>query len=483
MIYKYRDKPLPTNGLPPGIPYIIANEAAERFSFYGMRSVLLAFMTVHLVQPDGTPNCFGEKEAEAWIHLFVGSAYFFPLLGGLLADAFFGKYKTILTLSFFYCLGHGCLALMGIVGETKAWLLVGLFLIALGSGGIKPCVSSHVGDQFNQKNKVLLSKIFGWFYFSINLGAFASGMLTPFLLEARREIGTIGNSIYPYVRFLVGSKDYGEVIFGSHFAFGLPGLLMAMATFFFWLGRKDFAHIPPRGKEYFKETFSGENLKVIGRLSLIFSFVVIFWALFDQIGTLWQIQARSLNRVIPDGFPLFGGVEMLAAQVSAIWNPLFILILIPIFSYFIYPFVERFVPLSPLRKIGTGLWVMGISFIVVSLIQEQLDAGREISVFWQIFACFILTASEVMVSVTSLEFAYAQAPKSMKSMVMALYLLTVSLGNYLTSAVKFLIAREDGSSRLPGAQEFWFWTILVFLTAFVFLFAAKKYKSQDHFHE
>jgi len=164
---KYRASPEKTSGLPSGISYIIGNEAAERFSFYGMRSVLLAYMTIYLVQPNGDSQVFTEKEAEAWVHLFVGSAYFFPLIGGIVADAFWGKYRTILSLSLFYCLGHGCLALMGIVGDTRTWLLVGLFLIAVGSGGIKPCVSSHVGDQFNKLNNHLLSKVFGWFYFSI----------------------------------------------------------------------------------------------------------------------------------------------------------------------------------------------------------------------------------------------------------------------------------------------------------------------------
>ena len=168
----YRVTPQKTSSLPSGIGFIIGNEAAERFSFYGMRSVLLAYMTIYLVQPNGDSKVFNEKEAEAWVHLFVGSAYFFPLIGGILADAYWGKYRTILSLSLFYCLGHGCLALMGIVGDTRTLLFVGLILIAIGSGGIKPCVSSHVGDQFNQSNNHLLTKVFGWFYFSINTGAF-----------------------------------------------------------------------------------------------------------------------------------------------------------------------------------------------------------------------------------------------------------------------------------------------------------------------
>ena len=480
---KYRTSPEKTSGLPSGITYIIGNEAAERFSFYGMRSVLLAYMTIYLVQPNGESQVFSEKEAEAWVHLFVGSAYFFPLIGGIVADAFWGKYRTILSLSLFYCLGHGCLALMGIVGDTRTWLLVGLFLIAVGSGGIKPCVSSHVGDQFNKLNNHLLSKVFGWFYFSINMGAFLSGMLTPFLLEANREEGTWGERIYPYVSPWVGEKSIDEAIFGPHYAFGLPGVLMGIATLVFWLGRKNFAHIPPRGVSYFKETFTGDNLLAILRLCSIFAFVVIFWALFDQIGTLWQIQARSLDRILPDWIPLIGGSEMLAAQVSAIWNPLFILLLIPIFSYVIYPFASKFFVITPLRKIGVGLWVMGLSFSMVAILQERIDLGETPNMGWQILACLLLTASEVLVSITCLEFAYTQAPKEMKSFVMAIFLLTVSLGNYFTSAVKFFIINEDGSSKLPGSSEFWFWTILVFISAVLFIKVSKNYEIKEYLQE
>ena len=115
--------------MPPGIPFIIGNEWAERFSFYGMRSILLAYLTLYLSQPAGELDVFSDKEAEAWIHLFVGSAYLFPILGGLLADAFWGKYKTILVLSLVYCLGHGFLACMEWVGDTRIMLLIGLVLL------------------------------------------------------------------------------------------------------------------------------------------------------------------------------------------------------------------------------------------------------------------------------------------------------------------------------------------------------------------
>ena len=91
---------------------LLGMSLAERFSFYGMRSILLVYMTSYLCQPAGALDLFPNKEAEAWVHLFVGSAYLFPILGGLLSDAFWGKYKTILYLSVIYCMGHCLLACM-----------------------------------------------------------------------------------------------------------------------------------------------------------------------------------------------------------------------------------------------------------------------------------------------------------------------------------------------------------------------------------
>ena len=367
------------------------------------------------------------------------------------------------------------MACMGWGGDTRVLLLIGLGLIAVGSGGIKPCVSAHVGDQFGRSNSGLLPKVFGWFYLSINMGAFLSGLLTPFLLEAKRESGTLGEAIYPFFIWIVGEKQPGETIFGHHFAFGLPGILMAVATLLFWMGRREFTHIQPVGRAYFSQLVNQDNLRSLAKLWLIFSFVILFWALFDQVGTLWQLQCRQLDCVLPGWVPMFGGYELLPAQVSAVFNPLFILLLVPLFSRFIYPLIEHFFRLNSLRKMGIGLWLMVLAFVVVSVIQELVETGLVVHVGWQVLACLILTASEVMVSITCLEFAYTQAPKAMKSLVMALFLLTVSLGNYLTSGVKFLLADEQGASKLEVSSEFWFWTLLMTFGATLYIFISRKY--------
>ena len=288
---KYLTAPVKSTEIPKGIPYIIGNEAAERFSFYGMKAILGVFMTRYLVDATGTQAVMEEAEARSWYHLFTSAVYFTPILGALVSDIFFGKYKTIVTLSIVYCLGHLALAL----DETRTGLTIGLTLIAIGAGGIKGCVSAHVGDQFGKSNANLLEKVFGWFYFAINLGAFISTLLTPWLLEN----------------------------YGPHVAFGVPGILMALATLFFWMGRNVFIHIPAGGWEFLKEVFSKKGLGSIVKLFIIYAFVAMFWALFDQIGSAWVLQAQQMDRH-------FMGVEWLASQVQAV-NPILIVGLIPCF--------------------------------------------------------------------------------------------------------------------------------------------------------
>ena len=194
----YKTRPLASAFLPPGIPYIVGNEAAERFSYYGMRAILVVFMTQHLMNASGQLDVMTEYEAQGYFHLFVSASYFMPLFGALLADGLWGKYRTIIFLSLIYCLGHFALA----IDDTRLGLLVGQGLIAVGAGGIKPCVSSHVGDQFGRSNSHLLGKVFSWFYFSINLGAFAAMLIIPWLLA-----------------------EYGSAV-----AFAVPGILMLLAT-------------------------------------------------------------------------------------------------------------------------------------------------------------------------------------------------------------------------------------------------------------
>ncbi|MDB4761297.1 POT family MFS transporter [Akkermansiaceae bacterium] len=419
MSSEYRSTPTETTGMPGGIPFIISNEAAERFSFYGMRTILVIFMTQYLWLMDGLGGeQMSKTQATAYYHDFVAWVYFTPLLGALLADVFLGKYRTIIALSLVYCAGHACLAFMGFTGVSGWWLFAGLLLITIGSGGIKPCVSAHVGDQFGKGNSHLLTKIYNWFYFSINLGSVISTLMTPWLLKW----------------------------YGPHWAFGIPGVLMAIATFLFWKGRHKFIHVPPGGKKFFNEIFSKEGLAAIGKLIPLYLFIAMFWALFDQTGSSWVFQAQDMDRN-------FMGITWLESQIQAI-NPLLILTFIPLFTMVVYPSIDKVFKLTPLRKIGIGLFLAAASFALVTLVQGWIDAGERPSVAWQLTAFALLTAAEVMVSIVALEFSYTQAPRNMKSMIMAIFLLSVWAGNFLTSGInKAAFIPEATSEELASGYD------------------------------
>ncbi|MEY3788325.1 MAG: hypothetical protein RLZ75_2532, partial [Pseudomonadota bacterium] len=402
----------------------------------GMRAILVVFMTQYLMNSSGQLDVMSENEAQGYFHLFVSVVYFMPLFGALLADGLLGKYRTIIFLSLIYCLGHFALA----IDNTRMGLLLGQALIAMGAGGIKPCVSAHIGDQFCIANKHLMTKVYSWFYFAINFGAFTAMLIIPWLLD-----------------------HYGAAV-----AFALPGLLMLLATIIFWSGRYRFVHIQPTGINFVKEMFSQVGIKSLGKLTSIYAFIAVFWALFDQTGSSWIVQAQKMNRMV-------FGFELLPSQIQAA-NPLLIMLLVPLFSYRVYPFLNRFFVLTALRKMTIGLFITVIAFAITSFIQMQLDTGLVPHISFQLLAYGLLTSAEVMVSITCLEFSYTQAPKTMKSFVMAFYFLSVAIGNLFTSAVNFFIQNNDGSSKLAGANYFLFFTGLMLITAVFFLLVSRRYK-------
>lgn len=445
--HAYRTAPLASDRMPPGIPYIVANEAAERFSFYGMRGILVVFMTKHLLDRSGALAPMDEDVAKAWYHTFVSTVYFFPMLGAIVSDVFWGKYRTILVLSIVYCLGHLALAL----DETRLGLVIGLGLIAVGSGGIKPCVSAHVGDQFGASNKHLIERVFGWFYLSINMGAFFSTMLTPWLLEHES--------------------------FGPRWAFGVPGVLMLLATILFWLGRNRFVHVPPAGSRFLHDIFSAEGSSALLRLGGLYLMVAMFWCLYDQSGSAWVLQAQKMDRAI-------GSWTISAAQTHAA-NPIMILIFIPLSSYVIYPLASRVVGVTPLRKVGAGMLLTAASFATVGIIELEIArrAAADLAplhVAWQLVPYTIMGLAEVLVSVTCLEFSYTQAPRSIKSVVMAVFLLSVTLGNGVAAIVNGFFIKPWG---LTGATYYFFFVGLMLATTFIFMVVSPWYREKMYVQE
>jgi POT family proton-dependent oligopeptide transporter len=218
--------------------------------------------------------------------------------------------------------------------------------------------------------------------------------------------------------------------------------MMALATLVFFLGRRRFAVVPPAGKAWLTDILSPAGLKLIGNLLIVYLFVAMFWALWDQSnGQTWTLQATSDLMDKHMGF----GLVLLPAQIQVV-NGLLILIMVPIFTFGVYPLCSRFFKVTPLRKISAGLFLVAASFLIVGWIERRIQSGHSVSAWWQILAYVVLTASEVLVSITALEFSYKQAPLRMKSFIMALFLLSTSVGNLMTASVNNFMVRE-----LPGA--------------------------------
>jgi proton-dependent oligopeptide transporter, POT family len=397
--------------MPRGIPYIVANEFAERFCYYGINAILTVYMTRFLRM--------GDADATAWHSLFKSGAYFFPLLGAIVSDVLWGKFRTVMTFSMVYAVGCTILALV----PGKAGLLLGLFFVAFGTGGIKPCVSTNVGDQFTSKNRHLIERAFGYFYLAINAGSSISIFFCPVLLDK----------------------------FGPRLAFGMPAAMMIVAIAVFWMGRHKYAIVPPAGKKWLRDVLSPEGLKTIGSLAIVYLFVAVFWALWDQSnGQTWTLQAESSLMDKDLGF----GLRLLPAQIQVV-NGLLILAMVPIFTFAIYPLMGKLFRVTPLRKIGIGLFTIAASFLIVSWIESRIQGGYRVSVWWQILAYVVLTASEVLVSITALEFSYTQAPLRMKSSIMALFLLSTSVGNLITAAVNHAMVRPLQAESMEVGSETW----------------------------
>jgi POT family proton-dependent oligopeptide transporter len=426
--------------MPRGIPFIVANEFAERFCYYGINAILTIYMTQFLR--------IGDADATTYHSLFKSAAYFSPLVGAIVSDVVWGKYRTIMTFSMVYCAGCTVLALVpGTFG-----LLLGLGLVAFGTGGIKPCVSTNVGDQFTSKNQHLIERAFSYFYLAINAGSSISIFFCPVLLAK----------------------------YGPRVAFGMPAAMMFVATIVFWLGRNTFAVVPPAGRAWLEETgfmwvwqrgggprflsvlgvragdpdekpASPAGLKIIGSLAVIYLFVAVWWALWDQSnGQTWTLQAESSLMDKNIGF----GFTILPAQIQVV-NGLFILALVPVFTLVVYPVWARFTRVTPLRKIAVGLLAMVAAFLIVGRIEGRIQAGVTVSVWWQVLAYVVLTASEVLVSITALEFSYKQAPLRMKSFIMALFLVSTSVGNLITAGVNHAMVRPLQATSVEVGADTW----------------------------
>ncbi|XP_034945797.1 peptide transporter family 1 isoform X2 [Chelonus insularis] len=357
---------------PKSVFFIVSNEFCERFSFYGLRTILALYLKTKLEYSYDTSTVI--------YHVFIMLVYFFPLFGAIIADSLLGKFKTILYLSIVYAIGQ--LLLSASAAPTfglpmREFSLIGLFLIAIGSGGIKPCVAAFGGDQFilPQQEKYL-AMFFSVFYFSINSGSLVSTFLTP---ELRN-----------------GVKCFGDTTCYS-IAFFVPAVLMIVSIVVFLFGKPMYRMKKPEGNvilsvtkcisyAVYKKVKSSKvnrqhwldhaddkydielisNIKSTLKILTLFIPLPFFWALFDQQASRWTFQATRMDGQM-------GSYIFKADQVQVI-NPLFIVIFIPIFETCIYPVMAKIKFINtPLKKMTTGGFLAAVSFIISGLVELQLE--------------------------------------------------------------------------------------------------------------
>jgi peptide/histidine transporter 3/4 len=526
-------------------PFILGNECCERLAYYGMSTNLLLYFKHHLNQH----STVASRNLSNW----SGTCYITPLIGAFLADAYLGRYWTIAIFSIIYVMGMTLLTLSASVPGLKPSCSGGtchpteaqsvatftaLYLVALGTGGIKPCVSSYGADQFDDADEVEQkhkSSFFNWFYFSINVGAL------------------IASSVLVWIQDNVG---WG-------WGFGIPAVTMALAVIFFFSGTKLYRNQKPGGSpltricqvivaslrkkkvavpedqtllyetadsaivgsrkldhtkdlrffdkaavEVQSDHIKGsvnpwrlctvtqvEELKAIIRLLPIWATGIIFSAVYGQMSNLFVLQGSFMNIYV--GHTNF----KIPPAALSVFDTLSVIFWVPVYDRIIVPVARRYTGhksgLTQLQRMGIGL-VISIFAMVAAAVLEivRLDIVRRnnyydlpnmpLSVFWQVPQYFLIGASEVFMFIGQLEFFYMQAPDSMRSLCSALSLTTVALGNYLSSLLVTIvtdISTKDGNlGWIPdnlnrGHLQYFFWllAILSVLNLGVYLVVAKWY--------
>ncbi|XP_047496619.1 solute carrier family 15 member 2-like isoform X2 [Penaeus chinensis] len=367
-------------GYPKSVFFIIGNEFCERFSYYGMKAILTLYLKFQLM--------FSEDDSTIIYHVWAMLCYFTPVIGAIIADTFLGRFRTIFYISIIYVIGNGVLSISAIppimpdLNTKIAVSLIGLLLIALGTGGIKPCVSAFGGDQFVlPQQERQLAQFFSIFYFSINAGSLISTFVTPVL---RDDIKCFNDDCYSL-------------------AFGVPAVLMLVALILFLLGFSMYTIKPPEGNivirvgscvahalrskskskekkehwlDYASDKFEPKlinDVKILLKILVLYIPLPFFWALFDQQGSRWTFQATRMSGDI-------GGWTIKPDQMQVI-NPFFILMLIPIFDSFVYPLLAKCNILTkPLSRIFAGGVLAGVAFLISGFLELRLETTYPVPV-------------------------------------------------------------------------------------------------------
>ncbi|KAK1428677.1 hypothetical protein QVD17_17516 [Tagetes erecta] len=544
--YKNNPANRKTTGTWKACPFILGNECCERLAYYGMSTNLLLYFKNNLHQHSATAS----KNLSNW----SGTCYTTPLLGAFLADAYLGRYWTIAIFSIIYVIGMTLLTISASIPGLKptcvskedchptdtgvAVTFLALYLVALGTGGIKPCVSSYGADQFDdddEAEKKHKSSFFNWFYFSINIGALIASSLLVWIQD---NVGWGWGFGIPAVAMAIAVVSFfsGTKLYRNQKPGGSPLTRICQVVVAYWRKRrvripddksllyetadakstivgsrkldhtKDFSFLDKAAIELQSDHSKGtinpwrlctvtqvEELKSIIKILPIWATGIIFSAVYSQMSNLFVLQGSYMNIKI-------NNFEIPPASLS-IFDTLSVIFWVPVYDFVIVPVARKYTGhksgITQLQRMGTGL-VISIFAMLAAGTLEVVRLGMvkrhnyydlehvPMSIFWQVPPYFLIGCAEVFTIIGQLEFFYDQAPDSMRSLCSALSLTTNALGNYLSSLLVTIVMAVSTKGGKPGwipdnlnrgqlQNFFWLLSVLSVLNLGVYLLVARWY--------
>ncbi len=371
---------------PAGLYVLFFTEMWERFSYYGMRSLLVYYMIKHLE--------FTQERSSQIYGLYTGFVYFTPLFGGMLADRHLGQRRTVILGGILMAVGHFLMAVDSLFFPALVFLI-------LGNGAFKPNISTQVGALYAPGDH-RRDRAFSTFYMGINLGAFFSPLVC----------GTLGEKI------------------AFHWGFAAAGVGMIIGLVVYLRGQKHLAPdlIMQEKKSQQKrslEPMSREDWLKIGAIFVMMALSIVFWSVYEQQGNTMALWADA------DTDRMIFGWEMPASWFQS-FNPLMIFMLVPLLNLFWQRQDRRGKEPSSIAKMGIGCILLASAFLILIPPARELAVHPRASLLWLTACTFVLTIGEVYLSPIGLSLVTKIAPARIVSMMMGVWFLSSFFGNYLS---------------------------------------------------
>ena len=508
--------------------YIIVNEFCERLTYYSILGNLALYLTREL--------SIESESTDFYVNIFTALVYLTPLIGGYVADAYLGRYRTILLFIIIYAIGACTLSYSTFVheynnNESSTIFVTSLLIVALGSGGIKPNVSTLGADQLENAHvaQSIIDRYFNYFYMSINVGAIISYTIIAYICQN--------------VSFTIG--------------FAIPAISIIVGTLVFYSGRQAYVHIQPSGSMislligilYYSYTLRNnaspnnhvpidahetdnidsssntattqhthftdvcrashggpytdsqvQDVQYLFRLMPFISLFILYWGIYSQMNTTFFNQGCLMNLNV-------AGIQFPIAALN-LFDAGIIIIFVPLFDFYLYPFITNtlHIKLTTLRKIGAGFIVVSLAMACAAVVEisrlhkannneyigasvcfkgmdtDSIPQSVDMSILYQAPQFILVGISEVLASATSLELFYTEAPSSMKSLCSAFSLITTSLGSLLVGLLVPIV--NSGSSRWIthdanyGHLDYYWWLLsgLMVMNAVMWIYVATRYE-------